>query len=411
MSEKTRSGELDPSFGSNGIVEIVNPRSTHRITKRLPDNRLWTVVSERGLMGVRMYRHLADGGPDPVFRPDGVVVPLSGVTGHAFELTNFEETTTGRLIIAGSVRVQANETPTLMAVMSVDEDAELDPDFGTGGATVIELPDAISTFTHDMHLSDDRAVMLGRLLDTNDRGFTLMVRLTPAGQRDPSFGLNGVSRDFPTYANFRTLHILPDRKLALAGESTRSGVTGLVARYTSAGVPDTTYGTEGFTDIDFSSEFPGAAWSVVSSAVSPDGSHVVQGNSNEGGGQGVWLSRLTPNGQFDNTFNGGKPVVTYLDGHGYTGLHLAVQADGKIVSAGQTQSFSELVLLRLNADGQHDASFGNGGVVIVTSIPPGSREVMASLDIQPDGKLLVCSVSRSEFDPEPFGIVLRRLLA
>lgn len=63
-----------------------------------------------------------------------------------------------------------------------------------------------------------------------------------------------------------------------------------------------------------------------------------------------------------------------------------LQGDGKVVVAGQIGSRSGL--LRLNANGTLDSSFGSGGTV-VTSIGGDIEQVFVGLGIQPDGKIVV----------------------
>ena len=69
---------------------------------------------------------------------------------------------------------------------------------------------------------------------------------------------------------------------------------------------------------------------------------------------------------------------------------MAVQADGKIVLAGQAinaQRFSDIAVVRLNSDGTPDSSFGNNGVV-TTAIGTHSDDGYA-VAVQADGKIVV----------------------
>ncbi len=92
----------------------------------------------------------------------------------------------------------------------------------------------------------------------------------------------------------------------------------------------------------------------------------------------------------DMTFGNGGKVITHVGEGGINAI--AIQSDGKIVAAGTSRQqpsvpSGELTLTRYNADGSLDASFGNGGMV-VTSI--GNAYLAAnSLAIQADGKIVV----------------------
>src|SRR5207237_8831084 len=66
---------------------------------------------------------------------------------------------------------------------------------------------------------------------------------------------------------------------------------------------------------------------------------------------------------------------------------LVFQPDGKLVAAGNVEgSDCDFAVVRYNADGSLDGSFGTGGKVIT---PVGSSsDVAFSLVLQPDGKLV-----------------------
>src|SRR4051812_31644646 len=73
------------------------------------------------------------------------------------------------------------------------------------------------------------------------------------------------------------------------------------------------------------------------------------------------LRQLLSAGQLDATFGDGGKVLTNL-GLGY-GNGVAVQADGRVVASAAADDFQGFHLVRYNADGSLDSSFGDGGVV------------------------------------------------
>jgi uncharacterized delta-60 repeat protein len=101
--------------------------------------------------------------------------------------------------------------------------------------------------------------------------------------------------------------------------------------------------------------------------------------------------------KLDNCF--GKSGKVFTDISGFNQSHLndqanavRVQADGKIVVAGQTYNGLNLdiAVTRYNTDGSLDATFGTGGKV-VTAIDraAGYNEVANAMAIQTDGKIVV----------------------
>ena len=99
-------------------------------------------------------------------------------------------------------------------------------------------------------------------------------------------------------------------------------------------------------------------------------------------------------GDLDTSFDTDGLVVTDVTGNTEPdiGRAVAVQPDGKILVAGRTNlNFS---LVRYQADGSVDTSFGNNGSA-VTSINNG--DTAYAIAVQPDGKILVAGTSLNDF--------------
>jgi uncharacterized delta-60 repeat protein len=138
---------------------------------------------------------------------------------------------------------------------------------------------------------------------------------------------------------------------------------------------------------------------VRSVTVQADGKIVVAGYAQDIQGQGGYnseLVRYNADGSIDPTFGIGGIVSS---GPGFaTGSGVAIQADGKIVTAGAVfGSPNHFALARYNSDGSFDASFGTGGKVATdfgTTVPFG-------LLIQPDGKIVLAGGADGSLD---FGV-------
>ncbi|MBK9164354.1 MAG: hypothetical protein IPM21_10675 [Acidobacteria bacterium] len=93
----------------------------------------------------------------------------------------------------------------------------------------------------------------------------------------------------------------------------------------------------------------------------------------------------------DTTFNNTGYRLETVGTEQSTGHSLAIQSDGKTIVAGMTRTAAQtdqFVLIRLNADGSLDTSFGDSGTAYS---PKGVRAVGWSpkVLIQPDGKILL----------------------
>lgn len=126
----------------------------------------------------------------------------------------------------------------------------------------------------------------------------------------------------------------------------------------------------------------------------PDGKIVISGKpqGDQPGFDHTDVARFNPDGSYDPTFGtGGRLKLAALD----VGAGLALQPDGKLVLVGTRMQpnapvFSRFVLMRLNADGTPDASFGTGGQVEAAL----SKNVRAGgVAVQADGRIVVVGTS------------------
>jgi uncharacterized delta-60 repeat protein len=98
--------------------------------------------------------------------------------------------------------------------------------------------------------------------------------------------------------------------------------------------------------------------------VQPDGKVVAAGNS----GDHFAVARYNANGTLDTSFGSNGEVITAISKNSIDLIEaMVLQADGKIIVAGETNpsktSNWDLALVRYNANGTLDGSFGTGGKV------------------------------------------------
>ncbi|MBK9628286.1 MAG: hypothetical protein IPO56_11450 [Flavobacteriales bacterium] len=103
----------------------------------------------------------------------------------------------------------------------------------------------------------------------------------------------------------------------------------------------------------------------------------------------------------DNSFGVDGKVTTGVIGTGTDrGTSVAIQPDGKIVVAGESNNGTDLdfALARYTTDGSLDNSFGVNGKV-TTAIGTGNDRG-TSVTIQPDGKIVVAGESNNGTDDD-----------
>jgi uncharacterized delta-60 repeat protein len=225
------------------------------------------------------------------------------------------------------------------------------------------------------------------------------------GDLDSSFGVAGqVMTDFHRSADLaNAVAIQSDGKLIVGGTTyTNNDFTGedfALARYTTNGTLDSSFGTQGKVTTDF----PGLAGVISAIVVQPDGKIVVAGGTFPlfvflGD---LTLARYNTNGSLDSSFGGGGIVKLEFGDQGSYGAALVLQGDGKILVAGthfvdfssDDSSNTDFALARLNSDGTLDSTFGNGG--LVTTDFDGFNDDALSVLIQRDGKIIAVGSAKN----------------
>jgi uncharacterized delta-60 repeat protein len=171
------------------------------------------------------------------------------------------------------------------------------------------------------------------------------------GDLDPTFGKDGktyLSEDFAL-----DLAVQPNGATVTVGD-------GFVARVTPKGKLDKRFGRKGFVEKPFNDTFG----SVLAVALQPDGKIVVAGSvsrATEPFEDDVAVARYLPDGKPDPSFAGdGTAILSTAGPDDAEGAQdVAVQADGKVLVAGQSSGGG--LLARFNADGSPDPSFSGDG--------------------------------------------------
>jgi uncharacterized delta-60 repeat protein len=220
----------------------------------------------------------------------------------------------------------------------------------------------------------------------------LIARYNANGTLDTTFGVhsNGtVTMDMGyDYDVVHSLAIQADGKIVVAGDGTNSGSSqsvSIIARFTKEGSLDASFNSSGKIV---------STPSITSSAAvvkiqSTDGMIVVGGNiQNVSGSNYFYLSRYDSNGVPDPLFSFG--TVTASSGTDPVLADIAILPSGKIIVAGTTNASinANVFLMRYNADGTLDTTFGSAGAVLTDDLIHG-REAAAGLAVQTDGKIIV----------------------
>ncbi|MBK8047196.1 MAG: putative Ig domain-containing protein [Anaerolineales bacterium] len=206
------------------------------------------------------------------------------------------------------------------------------------------LPIGASDDAHAVGLQSDGKIIVAGHADTGTSDDFAVARFTTAGGLDTTFngGFGYITTDFPTdrIDLAQALAIQPDDKIVVAGYSNGGSTDDFaVARYTTNGTLDTTFGVSGRRTTNINTD--DQAFGV---AIQPTGRIVLAGTSiHNTSNENLTLVRYTSGGALDTTFGVSGHVTTDVGGVLGGGNNTAdfleavvVQSDNKIVAAGYT---------------------------------------------------------------------------
>jgi uncharacterized delta-60 repeat protein len=285
----------------------------------------------------------------------------------------------------------------LLAGSGVAAPGDLDPHFGTGGVVMTDVsPTHFSSSVGAVALQPDGKIVAGGdAVNSGQLAFAL-ARYNANGTLDSSFGTGGqVITAVGTSDVVDGLALQPDGKIVAAGYATNATNDFAVVRYNANGTLDGTFGSGGKVTTDVTAGQVDLGNAV---ALQPDGKIVVVGSSFNGTDNDFAVVRYNANGSLDGTFGSGGKVITPVGPDYDVAAAVALQPDGKIVVGGASDGGSTLdfAVLRYNTNGSLDGSFGSGGKVL-TPVGPTNAQ-LNGLALQPDGRIVAVGIASSPTD-------------
>ncbi|HEX8089323.1 MAG TPA: hypothetical protein VF762_10745, partial [Blastocatellia bacterium] len=370
-------GGLDPSFGSGGKVttDVSGSFEGASAVALQPDGKI--IAAGGGNTGILM-RYNADGSLDSSFGASGKIITSTTISIRAIALRS-----DGKIVAAGFVFTTAPKSSYDFAVSRYNADGSLDVSFGKAGTTVTDFF-GLNDFAASCVLSPDgkiivggRATRDGPIFD-GDYDFGL-ARYNENGSLDLAFGDGGKAiADFSSIRDEATgITLQPDGKILAVGQYIDATSTRLaLARFNLDGSLDATFGARGKLATPLKSGSPDIVVTLQG-----DGKIIV------GGASGFTLVRYNPDGSHDQSFHSRGTTSTNFFNRDDLAFAVAVQADGKIVAAGYAQDQNRnalFALARYNLDGNLDPTFGTDG-----KVTDDFGRIIFALLIQPDGRIVV----------------------
>lgn len=320
---------------------------------------------------------------DPTFGSSGVALGQYGVySGYGVLQPD------GKIVVGGTGSVGTYPTASSTFVLErLNGDGSVDPTFGTNGTVTTVFTDdrgrPVSEVMAALRIEAD-----GKIVAASYGNGLDLVRYNQDGSLDPTFGNGGEVID-PSIPDGATDMILqPDGKILVLADGFN------LYRFNADGSTDTTFGNGGeVTDTTQNVD-------ALAIALQSNGDIVVAMGKNGSTGE-IELARYTPSGTLDATFGtGGYTSAPFRDNAAYY-LRLVIDPQDRPLLYGDIDEYDTsnvyFALMRFNADGGVDTTFGGGGGGVITGFGDSNSQIIAGVVVQPDGKIVAAGSTFGDF--------------
>jgi uncharacterized delta-60 repeat protein len=290
LAQYNENGTLDTTFGVGGRKNIdVGPSITMTVGNAIytSDNKIFIATTSYFSDGdFNITKCNKFGELETAFGGTGIITYDGMGYDQGGKITLRSD---GKLLLSGNSNVNpANGTYKQYVQMLINSDGTLDTTFGTSGKVLTNLATNNTQVINDMYLLTDNSILVtGSIVITNSTIYDgFVAKFNANGTLDTSFGTNGISQVFFT----------------------------------------DTDGSQAITDM------------VNKITVQNDGKIIIAGFSNGAGNISKFsVALLNSTGTFDETFGNNGTMTFPINGFNDVITDVKSQSDGKIVVSGQTK--------------------------------------------------------------------------
>ncbi len=383
-------GSLDLSFGNDGkaITDFDGSGDLAYAMALQPDGKI--VLGGYAYAGstndFALVRYNANGTPDNTFDSDGKV--MTDFNGSIDVINALAIQDDGKILAVGN---SWDGSETHFALARYNTNGSLDNTFSGDGMAIFSW--AENDYGTAVALQQDGKILIAGASYLGNFGYHVSaLRINTDGTLDNTFDNGGIIAVIGDESQANAIILQSDGKIVLAGRTVSNANSDfLVIRYTASGSIDNTFDTDGIVTTSF-----GSGDDYAFTCVQQSNGKLLVGGSSANGFNDYALARYNANGSLDNTFSSDGKVTTDIsagsDDYGYS---VKVQPDGKILLGGYSEwSLYDFSLVRYNANGSLDNLFDLDGKV--TTDFRGTYDYGYALAIQPDGKIVVAGNSDND---------------
>jgi uncharacterized delta-60 repeat protein len=366
-------GSVDNSFGNNGIKYLLAKGTDDEIESLViqPDGKIVALGhkynSQIDQRRVAIARYKTNGGLDSSFGTNGIFFHPD----ISLSPNSIAEQADGKLVVTVS---KGDYYPNFLfssGVFRLNTNGTIDNSFASASGNLF-LIDSVLGSSHKTNIvlqPDGKIILAGNHQEQLYEQLVL-VRLNSDGAPDISFGINGIQKVLSdtTYNYFGGITLQNDGKIVLAGSKVYQDSLSkfFVFRLLNNGSPDNSFGINGMSTNIFPITFYADLCSVYSQ---PDGKIVLAGSVYTTGveaGAAV-LARLDATGNFDNSFNnGGIAYYQYPDSTIFdnTANAMVVNSDSSFYITGTISNANntwDKYIIRVKYNGDQDSSLSSDG--------------------------------------------------
>ncbi len=389
-------GSIDTSFANNGMAELIFPASflsEAMAVEALSNGKVLVAgYNYDSRANAILVRYNENGTLDTSFANAGIFSSPFGTEGTQFLAMSVNNQ--GSILALGTM---SSETPRFL-VAKFQPNGDLDTNFSEDGFSIIDRP---------MHGLSGDAAAIRELQDGHILLYkNAFARLNVNGTLDTSYGVDGYAMPHydealltPIYESAK-VHLFPNGSALIGGTADNRMIPGqgyhqvAVMRVGPDGKRDNSFANNGTRVVP--PGFPSGVGTLagVAHAVHPDGRIFIAASSSRGDGD-LALASVSPDGKIPSAVREASTL------HWDRARILALQPDGKAVLAGISAN-DGLIVARYREDNRFlDSSFGTSGLMIEPYIMVRPSEML----FQPDGKILISARESSGGPHDNFTVI------